>query len=74
VLLTAVDALDVELAAGPAIALGVGLTFARGLAGATELGEQVLTIVVIGTVFGVGAMFPTGAAVPPVDPVWPGAD
>lgn len=53
---------------GLALAFGVALAAASGAAGiAVGAGAQVLTSVVAGTGFGVGATLPIGAAVPPVD-------
>ena len=52
-----------------------GVTAASGFAVAVGAATQVLTMVVVGVGFGVGAVLPTGTEVPPgVVPVCPGAD
>lgn len=52
---------------GLALALGAGFAAASGAGSDVGAGAQVLTRVVAGTGFGVGATLPIGAAVPPVD-------
>lgn len=52
-----------------------GVAVASGFAVAVGAATQVLTMVVVGVGFGVGAVLPTGTEVPPVVvPVCPGAD
>ncbi|HEY6272526.1 MAG TPA: hypothetical protein VIX19_11110 [Terriglobales bacterium] len=52
-----------------------GVAVASGFALAVGAATQVLTMVVVGVGFGVGAVLPTGTEVPPVVvPVCPGAD